>query len=392
MPELRFGVLDRERDTDVLAQLLARAFGFKPEAAPPWFESAGWDNVRTVHRGDRIEAGCMVLPMGQFFGDTSIPLGGVAAVGVRSDARRSGTATWMMLEVVRELAARGTPLAALYASNVALYRRAGFELAGMRHLAKVRPRELVGGERALAIRDVEPSDLESIYALYRRAARNRNGHLDRGGYIWRRIHDERYGVPAHGVMLVDEHGAPEGYLFFRQHKGDPFIRAEITDWIAATPRAHRQLWTTLGDLRTMFEHVEMTSSPNDPLVRCLPDPRIEWGIAEPWMLRLCDVVGALETRGYAEGVRTQIALHVHDDGVAANDGRFVLHVDGGHGTVERGGDGTVELDVRALASIYSGFADPRVLAAGGWVHGPADGLSRLAACFAGEAPWMRELF
>lgn len=392
MDELRYGVLDRARDADELAVLLARAFGFKPEAAPGWFESAGWDNVRSVRRGDRLVGGCMVLPMGQFFGGKSVPLGGIAAVGVRTDARRGGVATKLMHEVVRELAARGTPLATLYASNVALYRRAGFEPAGMRHVARVRPRELGPGERPLEARDIGTDDLEPIYAMYRRAAALRNGHLDRGGYIWRRIHDERFGVPAHGVMLVDEHGTPEAYLFWRQHKGNPFIRAELTDWIATTPRAHRQLWVALGDLRTMFEDVEMTTSPNDPLLRHLADPRIEWSIAEPWLLRICDVPGALEARGYAEGIRTTVPLRVHDDVVPANDGNFVLHVEDGHARVERGGDGMIELDVRALAPVYSGFADPRVLAAGGWLRGPADALSRLAACFAGEAPWMREMF
>src|SRR5262245_52833664 len=140
--ELRYGVLDRERDTEELARLLARAFGFTPDAAPEWFERAGWENVRTVHEGERVVAGCMVLPMGQFFGGVSVPLGGIAAVGVRTDGRRGGLATRMMHDVVRELASRGTPISTLYASNVALYRRAGYELAGTRQIARVRPREL----------------------------------------------------------------------------------------------------------------------------------------------------------------------------------------------------------------------------------------------------------
>jgi predicted acetyltransferase len=392
MDELRYGVLDRGRDTDELARLLARAFGFTPDAAPAWFESAGWENVRTVHRGGRMVAGCMVLPMGQFFGGVAVPMGGIAAVGVRTDARRGGLATRMMHEAVRELSARDVPLSTLYASNVALYRRAGYELAGTRQIARLRPREIIGTERTLDVRDVEPGDLEAIYAMYRRAAALRNGHLDRGGYIWRRIHDERFGVPAHGVVLVDEGNAPEGYVFWRQHKGDPWIRAELTDWVATTPRAHRQLWTTLGDLRSMFEHIDTPTAPNDPLLRHLVDPRIEWRMAEPWMLRICNVAGALATRGYAEGVDTSVSLRVHDDVVAANDGPFELQVQDGKATVERGGSGEIELDVRALASIYSGFSDPRLLAEGGWLRGPSRALQRLAACFAGEAPWMREMF
>lgn len=392
MTELRYGVLDRDRDTDELARLLARAFGFTPDAAPGWFASAGWENVRTVHRGDRIAAGCMILPMGQFFGGAAVRLGGIAAVGVRTDERRGGLATAMMHRVVRECADRGVPLSTLYASNVALYRRAGYELAGMRHIARVRPREIVGGDRPLAVRDVGPEDHEAVYAMYRRAAVLHNGHLDRGSYIWRRIHDDRWGVPAHGVMLVDEHGTPEGYVFWRQHKGDPWIRAELTDWIATTPRAHRQLWVTLGDLRTMFDHIDMPTAPTDPLLRELVDPRVEWQAAEPWLLRICDVAGALEARGYSEGVHTTVALRVHDDVVPINDGRFVLHVRDGRASVEKGGDGVVELDVRALASIYSGFTDPRTLVATGHVQGPPDALSRLASCFAGEAPWMREMF
>jgi predicted acetyltransferase len=48
--------------------------------------------------------------------------------------------------------------------------------------------------------------------------------------------------------------------------------------------------------------------------------------------------------------------------------------------------------VRALASLFSGFADPWTLVATGGLRAQEPELARLSACFGDGAPWMPEMF
>ena len=113
-----------------------------------------------------------------------------------------------------------------------------------------------------------------------------------------------------------------------------------------------------------------------------------------WMLRLVDVAAALAERGYPRGVRGEVDLEVRDDLLPWNHGRLTLEVADGVAEVRRGGngDGVIALDVRGLASIYSGFAAPAELVPTGLVAGDADDLARLGSIFAGPSPWLSDGF
>lgn len=97
-------------DVDEPAGLLSHAFGFPREGAQPWFEIAGFDNLRTFRRGARTIGGLVEIPMGQFFGGRAVPAMGVAGVAIAPDERGAGTGTRMMLAMLREARARGFPL------------------------------------------------------------------------------------------------------------------------------------------------------------------------------------------------------------------------------------------------------------------------------------------
>lgn len=390
--KMQYGTVD-VADADELGELLARAFAISAADERAWMhERAGLEQLRLVRRGAEIVAGCALLPMAQYFGGRAIAMGGLAGVGVRTDARRGGVASTMMRSVLHELHERGTPLSTLYASNAPLYRGVGYETAGARYSLKLAARDAHMQERSLVSRNATEADAPELHALYRRVGARRNGHLQRCDYIWPRLHDVRFGVPAHGLVFRDEHGAVEAYLYWRQRTGQVFYDVEVTDAVATTPRGLRTIWSAIGDLRSMAQDVVVSTSPTDPLYLTIPDPRFELRYQHSWMLRLVDVGKALEARGYPSSIRARLELRVHDDVIAANDGAIVLDVADGVGRVERGGGGTIELDVRALATLFSGFADPWTLVATGGLRADEPALARLSACFGDGAPWMPEMF
>lgn len=386
-----YGALD-PADADALGEILARAFGIPTPDERAWMDRAGLEQLRVVHRDGDLVAGCALLPMAQYFGGRAIAMGGIAAVGVRTDARRTGLAGTMMRGVLHELHERGVPLSTLYASNAPLYRGVGYETAGCRHVLRLSARDPSLVERSLTARNATPDDAPELHALYRRIAVHRNGHLERCRYIWPRLHDVRFGVPAHGLVFRDERGAVEAYLYWRQSRSGPFLNLEVTDAVASTPRGLRTIWSALGDLRTMANEISIPTAPTDPLYLTIPDPRFDLELDLAWMVRLVDVAGAIAARGYADSIRARLELRVHDDVLTHNEGAFVVEIADGRAHVERGGSGAIELDVRGLGMLFSGFLDPWALAAMGRVKADPAALARLAACFGDGAPWMPEMF
>jgi predicted acetyltransferase len=136
----------------------------------------------------------------------------------------------------------------------------------------------------------------------------------------------------------------------------------------------------------------MNSGPGDPLLSLLSEQPYQLTLGDFWMLRVVHVPAALEARGYAEAVRGELHLEVRDEGLPGNAGRWVLTVEGGEGRVRAGGEGRLRLDVRGLASIYSGYFSPEGAAAAGLLEGDPEDLRRAAGFFAGPAPWMPDMF
>jgi predicted acetyltransferase len=110
------------------------------------------------------------------------------------------------------------------------------------------------------------------------------------------------------------------------------------------------------------------------------------------MVRVADVPRALEARGWPVGPRTRFSLRVHDDGMPSNDRAFELEIEDGRAHVEPGGNGSIEIDVRGLATLFAGFATPWTLLELGLVKGEAEEIARLGPCFSDGAPWMQEMF
>jgi predicted acetyltransferase len=281
----------------------------------------------------------------------------------------------------------------LYASTLSLYRRVGYGSAGSRFMARMVPYEIPPMQSDLAVQRMEPEHHDEIAALYRDHAVSLPGHLERGPYIWPRLVQERYGVPAHGLLIRDDDGALLGWLAYRKHRTvSAYSRLEVTDWFAITAAAHRRIWMAVRDQGTVSREIELPTAPADPAYLVLPDPHFEVRLLDNWMVRIVDVAGALQARGYPDHAEATLDLRVDDDVLADNDGTWCLRVENGRGHVDRGGTGALRIDVRALASLFTGFADPWILARSGVLQGSPESLRTAAALFAGPLPWMREMF
>jgi len=91
-------------------------------------------------------------------------------------------------------------------------------------------------------------------------------------------------------------------------------------------------------------------------------------------------------------VQAELHFDVRDEVIAANNGRVILHLENGRPTVKPGGKGRIELDVRGLAMLYTGFLSAESLFATGRLKAEKNDLARASAVFAGQAPSMPDMF
>lgn len=410
----RYGPMS-EMDASAVMRLIVHAFAGTAEGTQRWLESAGHENVRVLRPDGRARTGCdgaagtgagalgaresgapvsclLRVPMGQHFGGRSVGMLGVAGVGVAPEARGRGHAKTMMEACVREAAADGFALSALYPSTQALYRSVGYEQAGHRMMARVPLVHIDCRERAGEIVPLGEGDWPAVKACYGAFAPRFDGMLDRGSYVWGRVPKQQdnvfngFGVPAAG-------GGLDGYVFLMQKRKETG-RQEIVvqDFAFRTAAAGRRLLRFLADFATMGDEVVFPCGPSHPALMMLGLQKYKLEFTYYWMIRVVSVERALGERGYPAGARGEVHLEVGDGVIPENAGRWVLKVSEGRGSVERGGRGEVRLDVRALAALYSGHMSGAGLALAGMVEGEERAIAAAGAVFGGGSPWMTDFF
>ncbi len=344
-----------------------------------------------------VLAGLIDLDLAVFFGGRSVPMAGVSFVATAPEHRGRDVAGTMMRAFVREAHARGAPLSGLFPAANALYRGVGYGLAGFYGTFRLPLAAIRARPGALRVRRAEARDHAAIHALYRARAEHANGMLDRGPWVWRRILDPIRGGPAYVYVVEPEPGAPlEGYVSFTQAPltgGQLGYELHVLDVCASTGRGHQALLGLLGAHRSVVASATLRVAPADPLIALLDEqPRNGVETRFDWMLRVTHLEAAFAARGFPAGVRGALHLDVVDDVVPENAGRWMVELEGGEARARRGGEGLLQLSVRALATLYAGYQSPWDLARAAALRGDDASLALAAEAFRGPMPFLTDMF
>ncbi|MBN1207123.1 MAG: GNAT family N-acetyltransferase [Myxococcaceae bacterium] len=386
-----FGPPEGAEELATAADIDAQAFAMSLADSTAWLEKAGPANLRVLRERGTVMATALPIPMGQWYGGRRVAMAGIGGVGVAPGARGRGLATRLMRHTLEELRSVGFPLSVLYPATQPLYRRVGYEQAGSRFEIRVQAHALDFEEQSLTVRPIQSSDQAALQEVYRRHASTRQGYLDRAPYIWDRVANPRKET-AYGFLVEGSHGV-EGYTYLvRRRMVDLKQEISLTDFVAITPAAGRKLLSFLGEHRSLALEVVWNGGPSDPLLFLLREQTYQVKLLFHWMMRVLDVPAALEARGYPAGVSGTLHLEVADDLFPDNRGSFILEVSGGTGHVQRGGNGLLRLDVRALAPLYTGFLSPEALRSVGALVADDASVRLAATLFCGPAPALPDMF
>lgn len=391
MSDVEIGLPRDLEEATRLFEIVASALLVPASLVAPWRDREGIENLRVARIDGKVVGGMSFQRLGQWFGGRAVPCGVVRCVGVAPEARATKVADRFLRHSLREMKEIGLPLSMLFPATQIIYRRVGYEQAGSLVEYEVPINEFSSRERSLPVRRVDLDDLV-LRKIYDTAAQRTNGLIDRNEWMWTRTISPV--IPADlSAYVLGESDEPEGYMIISSERKPQQFRGvlRVRDRAFTTPRAYDRARSFFSEHRSIIDSVRFAGGLIEPLITPLPNQHHKILQRDDWMLRLLDVPAALEARGYPPGVDVELHLLVRDDVLEPREQRIVLRVRDGRPEAEVGGQGRIDLDIRGLAAMYSGFMAPAEVAALGYLSGNEREASALAAVFAGATSWMSEI-
>jgi predicted acetyltransferase len=310
----------------------------------------------------------------------AVALAGVSTVGTQPEYRRQGLLRRIQTQAFADMRDRGQSLAALWASQAAIYQRYGYAMTTVLRSYRVDTTDISfhdgvwgsGHVERLSVNDA----FDVIKSIYIRFVENRTCYLHRSKALWlQNAMEEIEGQgPIHAGVHYDEEGKADGYIIYtlRANKVDHATRGQeiiIRDMAWLSMDGYRSMWEWLKRHDLVGRVSYQTAAADDPAVELFAEPRLLHGVDhEGIWLRVVDATGALGDRAYSsEG---EITIGLTDDPLTPWNNRSIrleASPEGAHVTSSKSAD--LQTSAKALASLYSGFRTARQLRAWGLIEG-----------------------
>lgn len=399
----------RQLTTDGLAdawQLLETAFGGSNHADSREIELALVEDGRFYGTyDDALTVGtCGSFSLTMTVPGGPRPVAGVTWVGVAPTHRRQGIASGLMRRQLDDLHAANEPVAALWASEGAIYQRFGYGPGAWEVSLRVPSKSaFTVPVDASGLRLVASPVAADLQPAYNHATAHRGGWQTRDEKWWAyRLHDpehSRHGASPLVAVVSESRYGVDGYALYatapKWEHGVPAGEVRVRELVGTSPEITAKLWRYLLDIDLMGTVAPHRVAPDDPVLHLLANPRS----ARPTMtdnlwVRLVDVAAALSTRCYATPV--DLVLDVVDDFCPWNSGRIRLSGDSTGATCAPTAD-AADLVVRAadLGAAYLGGTTLVARAAAGHVTETRAGAlaeASLAFGWPGSAPYCPMVF
>jgi predicted acetyltransferase len=336
-----------------------------------------------------FDAGTPVALAGAYAFDLTIPGGelpcaGVTWVGVMPTHRRQGILRDLMRRQLEDVRAWGEPIAALWASEAAIYGRFGYGQAAPSAHAKSDPARFALRQEARGtVRLVDGDEALRLFPpVYERIRATRAGMLSRDERWWKehRLADpesRRRGASRKFYASVELDGSVEAYAYYRVkdewQNGFAKGQVRVVEALATSAEAEKTLWSFLHGIDLVTQVEVYIFDPGSPLPLLVRDSRaLGLRLGDGLWLRLVDLDAALRARSFKPG--GSVVLEVRDELCPWNAGRYRVGDDAGR--TEDTAD--LALDVADLASAYLGAYDFHRLVQAGLAEERVEGAAERA--------------
>jgi len=384
-----------EGDREQIARVLSTSLNFPLEIALARSPTFPLDDMRCAYVDDRVVAAAAESPFTQWFGGNGLACSGVWGVATEPEWRRAGLASACLGTLMDDARRRGTPLTALYPAVIEPYRRLGYELAGtyddyriaLDALPAIDTRDLPSLELVDADRDQD-----AIMACYARWLAGRNGTIEPDAPFWRARLIERPWDEWHRVVVARDDDTITGFAIFTRvpdtsgHLSFGF-GLKCTMFVAEDDRTLRALLGYASSYRGLGRWLGWSGPPNDPMTLLVGTQAVTLADRYRWMLRILDMRGALEGRGYPP-IDAEATFAIDDPRYAENAGVWHVQLSSGEPKVELGSSHDRRpLSIGVFSSMFSGYLRPVDAVRLGYLDEGDPAVEALSAILSGPDPW-----
>lgn len=337
------------------------------------------DRTHVVTEAGSVVASGAALTREMTVPGATVPTAHVTNVAVASTHRRRGLLTRIMIAQLTAMRDRGTePIAALWASESAIYGRFGYGLASWQVQYDIATREtsLPAGAPPGRLRQAVPRDVVDRMAQVHDSMRaGQPGMSSRDSRWWQFLTADpkswRRDASAERAVLYEVGDDVEGYARWRVKSGwertGPSGEVAVTEVVATSVDAYTALWRFLLSIDLTRTVRYGFAALDEPLPYLLTNPAaLGMSVTPGLWIRVVNVPRALSARRYA--VPVDVVLEVADGLLPENAGRWHLVGDGSSARCEAtDAQADLRLDVRDLGAAYLGGTSLRALAAAGLV-------------------------
>lgn len=373
------------------AYVYAGAFGDEPDNLVSQTNRPEW--TLCAFDGENMVASFATVPFTMRAAGKSLPMGGISAVGTLPEYRRRGIVRQLMTRALADMRERSQPVAALWASQAAIYQRYGFAMTTVMRRYRIDTVDIAFFDGDFGTCNVERTNLAEGYdvlkKIYIEFVAERFCYLHRASPMWQLqilSQDDESG-PIHAAIATDADKQPVGYVIYTLRPGKVSHAArsqEITirDLAWLTPDAYRSLWRFLAS-HDLVGAIAWDRAPNDdPAMDLFAEPRLlHHADGEGCWFRIVDIVPALTGRGYDND--GELCIGIEDDALTPwNDGNWQLTVRDGSGNLESTqAEADLSGSIRALTYIFTGARRASELAAWGLLTGKPEAIARADRLF-----------
>lgn len=388
-----------------MVRTMGLAFGFDPPEDDHFRHLLPLERTVVGFDGSAMVSTAAAFSLEMTIPGGTIPCGGTTVVSVAPSHRRQGLLRGMMRAHLDEVLEREEPIAALWASDSAIYGRFGYGQAALSYDVTVQ-RDHVDFHRLAPqpapVRIIDAPEAEKLFVPFYEEIRTATpGFYARSPVWWehRALADpehRREGATAYRFGVVDGPGGIEGYVQYRiksdwddSHGAGKVL---VKDLFATTPESWAGLWSYVLNHDLISETMASHRSAQDPLFDLLAGTRrAKAQRFDSLWVRVMDVPRALEARSYSAPI--DLVLEVNDLlGDINGRYRLVASADGAECS-RTDAEPAITLDAEDLGGIYMGRSRLRTLARVGRLQGDPEPLSTADAGFTWEPqPWCPEVF
>lgn len=394
-------------ELDAMAETMGLAFGFDPrdDSTERLRQVLSLERTRCGFDGDLMVGTSGAFELDMTVPGGSVPCAGTTMVSVAPTHRRRGVLRQMMRSHLDDVIDHGEPIAALWASDSAIYGRFGYGLASVSHAIEVKRANVAFHRNApepAPVRLVDTEKAASILPPFFEGLRVEIPgffHRDQTWWEHRRFSDperNREGMTSQRIGVVDGRDGIEGYVQFRLKsdwdEGHGAGSVVVRELLGTTPESWAGLWAfVLG-----HDLVDVISAQNRPTWEPLFDllegmRRARATQSDALWVRLMDIPAALTSRGYSAPI--DVVFEVADP-MGDVSGNYWLHGDeDGAECATTTNPATIRLDLEDLGGCYMGRSRFAQLARSGRVSGTHEALAAADRAFHwGPQPWCPEIF